>query len=1185
MGERFGQYELIARIGSGGMADVFLARRFGVEGFSRICAVKRMRAGLLNDEECVRMFLDEARYGAALNHPNIAQVLDLGRLGETYFIAMEFVDGPDLRGLLQRSTRDGVAIPVDAAVWVAARVAEGLHHVHEQCDPITGEPLNLVHRDIGHSNILVSRHGDVKITDFGILKTSAPRAVTRVGTLKGTIGYLSPEQCLELPIDRRADLFNLGIVLYELLTRTRVFLGANDFETLKRVAYADPAPPSKLDARVDARLDQIILGCLQKAPDRRPGTALEVMTALDNWLIDQGHRSPRGALVSWLKEHAADLYPSARARAERRLPTGSGGVGRRTTGEHDPPEQGPGDTAFVDLEELDAPTAPKLPQVSGVGAAPRGHNLPRSADPVIGREALTEDIVQRCMEGERLLTLVGIAGIGKSRLALAAARELRAHFREAGGIWYASLGEIEDLQTACSVIAGSLGICLTGGGTAQRSIGEIGAALAGRGAVMLVLDDFDRLVGQATALLGSWLEGAPDLRVLVTSRRVLRVQGERAMEVGPLALPVEGGDPGRSAAVRLFVERASVARPGYRPAGAELHAVANVVTKLEGIPLAIELAASRLRVLGAKHLLERLEQRFDVLTDAGGTGRQRTLRAAIDWSWDMLERPERVALAHCTVFRGGFSMDAAEAVIDLSGLDTPALVLDVVQSLRDRSMLRAWEHEAAPGEVRLAMYESIRAYALDKEPTGALDAALDRHLKWCVEVGRYLAERVFTHEGIAARAGLAAELDNLLAAHERACSALPRENWRTEAALQLCIPLSRLLGERGPMAMLLPLLERALALADGAEEPADLEGPMAAVLAERADVLSRLGRSEEGLPDAVRAAALAERAGDRGLVALAWLRQGVCQRFLGEAQASMQAAEEAGRIAEEAGEAWVAARARNLAGASHYERGERLPALRCFEAALAAAQQAGDNELAARCEGNIGCVYADYGRIDRAEPWFIKAYEHMQALDNRRGQAVCLCYLGLVAQERGDLGRARRQLTQSAVMMGEVGARHRQVHVEGLLGWCLLAAGELPRARELLEPAAGFFTSVGDRRTASMFLASLALVHELEGRPADARRDTAEAERLAAAQGDPIAICVVDLLRGAIEARTAAQEPEPLRSQLRSMARGRARRAMLRRPATEAHPKGQPALGAISSEVRFALGQLERCLPAAADDR
>ena len=318
MGERFGAYELIGRIGGGGMADVYLGQRAGVGGFSRIYAIKRMLAGLSRDEDSVQMFLAEARFGATLTHPNIVQILDVGQVEGTWYIAQEFIDGPDLHGALSRAAQRSCHFGAELAAWIVARVADGLQHAHTLRDPDTGEPLNLVHRDVNHGNILLSRHGEVKITDFGIAKARAVSKATASGVLKGKMGYMAPEQCLERPVDNRTDIFCLGIVLYELLTTRRLFRGANDVETMRQTVHRPTPRPSAHAGDVDSTLDEIVLHCLARPHEQRPASAAAVARRLDAWLQARGAREMRSAARQWLTENALDLCPTTRFGGRRR---------------------------------------------------------------------------------------------------------------------------------------------------------------------------------------------------------------------------------------------------------------------------------------------------------------------------------------------------------------------------------------------------------------------------------------------------------------------------------------------------------------------------------------------------------------------------------------------------------------------------------------------------------------------------------------------------------------------------------------------------------------------------------------------------------------------------------------------------------------------------------------------------
>src|SRR5688572_29826451 len=225
-GTRLGKYELIQRLAVGGMAELYLARCTGIEGFEKLVAVKRILPQYACNEEFVSMFLDEARLAATLQHANIAQVYDIGQTEHGLFFTMEFVRGADARELLKSAMRSGDDIPLDRALTIISGAAAGLHAAHEKRG-VDGEPLGIVHRDVSPANVLVSFDGCVKVIDFGVAKATRQQSQTRVGTLKGKIAYMAPEQCLGEPVDRRCDVFALGIVLYELTCGQWLFEGEN----------------------------------------------------------------------------------------------------------------------------------------------------------------------------------------------------------------------------------------------------------------------------------------------------------------------------------------------------------------------------------------------------------------------------------------------------------------------------------------------------------------------------------------------------------------------------------------------------------------------------------------------------------------------------------------------------------------------------------------------------------------------------------------------------------------------------------------------------------------------------------------------------------------------------------------------------------------------------------------------
>jgi serine/threonine protein kinase len=267
------------------MAEVFKAKAFGVEGFERLIAVKRILPSIAEDEEFITMFIDEAKIAVQLQHANIAQIFDLGKVGESYFIALEYVQGRDMRSIADRMRNTKEKIPIPMAVYVTMKVCEGLDYAHNKKDP-AGRELNLVHRDVSPQNILISYDGDVKIIDFGIAKAAGKAGKTQAGILKGKFGYMSPEQVRGLPLDRRSDIFAVGICLWEMLTAERLFVGESDFSTLEKVRNVEIIPPSKYNNELSQELEKIVLKTLSKEVEDRYQSAMDLHDDLQKWMYE-----------------------------------------------------------------------------------------------------------------------------------------------------------------------------------------------------------------------------------------------------------------------------------------------------------------------------------------------------------------------------------------------------------------------------------------------------------------------------------------------------------------------------------------------------------------------------------------------------------------------------------------------------------------------------------------------------------------------------------------------------------------------------------------------------------------------------------------------------------------------------------------------------------------------------------
>jgi predicted ATPase len=663
----------------------------------------------------------------------------------------------------------------------------------------------------------------------------------------------------------------------------------------------------------------------------------------------------------------------------------------------------------------------------GPRAAPRGEERGATAGPsarlpveptrFVGRARDLERIGSLLAEA-RIVTLWGPPGIGKTRTALQIAR------RHEG--WFCDLSEARDLAALHAAVARGLGVTL--GPDPETALARRLAAL---GAACVVLDNFEQLVAHAPATLGAWLEAAPAARFVVTSRERLRLREEVLVELLPLEQPREGQASAGAEALELLLDRVRAQRPAYAPDARELERLGRLVRLLEGIPLAIELAAARLPALGIEGLLERLDQRLELCgRGARGAGsRQATLRGAIEWSWQLLDAPLRRALARSSVFRGGFTLEAGEALIG------PGAV-EALEDLRDRSLL--W----SPSPGRFALYESIRDLAAEKlsagrdeAPAGERADAEAAHARYYLELGERHAER-FERSGGPIEV-LALERDNLLGVLARAAEA---ERW--DEAARAVLALGPVLATRGPARFHLELCDRVLA---------ELEGDPRLHHA-RALVRRTLGDLEGAEDDLLRA---------------------------------LEAVPE--------GALYVAAR-KDL-GVVHHQRRAVDQARACYEAALAAARALGDARAEGLLIGNLGALAHDVGRFEEAGLRYAEALERLRVVGDARHEGIFLTNLGVLEQEEGRPEAARRRYERALALLADAGDRRFQAITLGNLGLLEQEAGALDAARRRHEQALSLLEEVGDVRSEALCRARLGAVLAALGAHGEAERCFEQAER------------------------------------------------------------------------------------------
>jgi len=279
------RYKVIEKIASGGMAEVFRAESAGLEGFKKTVAIKRVLPHLSEKKQFIGMFLDEARVSAQLSHSNCVQVFDIGVGDNTYFIVMEYVDGADLKAIIEHLRATNRQMPPELACLICVKICEGLAYAHELSDA-EGRPMTIVHRDMSPPNVLVTRHGEVKIVDFGLAKANSQLEKSEPGIIKGKFSYLSPEAAQGKAVDQRTDIFAVGIILWELLAGRRLFLGETDLETVRQVQRAEVPPIRNFNAGVTPDLERVVARGLAGDPTRRYQSAREFGRDLNQVLFN-----------------------------------------------------------------------------------------------------------------------------------------------------------------------------------------------------------------------------------------------------------------------------------------------------------------------------------------------------------------------------------------------------------------------------------------------------------------------------------------------------------------------------------------------------------------------------------------------------------------------------------------------------------------------------------------------------------------------------------------------------------------------------------------------------------------------------------------------------------------------------------------------------------------------------------
>jgi predicted ATPase len=976
-GTRLGTYEILGPLGAGGMGEVYRARDSRLE---RDVAIKALPAAVGSDADRLARFRREAKVVAQLNHPHIAQIHQLlEHEGGTYLV-LEYVPG----NTLAETIRSRSGLDTEDALRLGAQVARALEAAHAR---------GVVHRDLKPGNIMVTPDGTAKVLDFGLAVQAAASSGDNSGTrtstgtpnggVQGTPGYMAPEQVRGEDVDGRADVWAFGCVLYECLAGAPAVRGRTHAELHAATLHADPEP-----GRLPESLPEPVRALLRRCLTR-------------------------------------DL-------ASR--------------------QQSIGDARLILQEALGA--APVTPDVPEAAATANPNNLPHDTSHFIGRQVqLTE--LDAIIEENVLLTLTGAGGSGKTRLSTELGR--RVLYRFDGGVWLAELAPVSDPVVVTAVVAEAFGVQEE----ANRPLAEsIGRHLGGRKA-LLILDNCEHVLEAATELTQALLRTVPGLRVVATSREALGVAGERSYRVPSLTLPppvsgspsahratpvsrtpqpargtpASGGTPsGRatpaapssptvdiapllaSESVALFLDRARGVKPAFELNESNAGAVTDICRKLDGIPLAIELAAARVKMLHPDQILSKLDDRFRLLT-SGGRGvmeRQRTLRAAVDWSYKLLTPSERRMFRTLSVFAGGWTLESAAAVCGPGGGEESAdldefEVLDLLTHLADKSLVQA---DDGGEEVRYRLLETVRQYAseeLDREDETA--AARDRHLdhlyEWAIEAtgGADSSNPV----SAAWMQRFAPETEDLMEAMSWAAMA---PAWSGDGLSRVSRGMR--IGER----------------LQGFWAAHGLSRPVGATM-ERL-----LERSDEAV---------------RELIPHATYLAGVCVEESGEFERGRTLMERALEMSRELNLPDATRRCLNGIGTACLRFGDWDGATQCFEESLRIAREGGDTYRIAAAIGNLATVlWSDPGR---ARALGHEALLLFQKIDNHSGMGNTLFNLAHSHLMEGDLDEARDLFSQALSVYRTFGDPSRIAGASAMLGVCLGQLGDAQGGRERLSEA------------------------------------------------------------------------------------------------------------------------------------
>ena len=955
-------FEGVEQIGRGGFGAVY---RYTQTGLDRTVAVKVLTVEL-DEENRARFFREQQAMGRLTGHPNIVPVLQVGTTGSGRpYLVMPY----HRHGSLEARIRVGGPLTLEQALRLGVKMAGAIESAHR---------LGIVHRDVKPANILLTDYDEPQLADFGIAQIAGGFR-TATGTVTGSPAYTAPEVLAGDPPVPAADVYGLGATVFSALTGHAAFERLSGEQVVAQFLRITTQPvPDLREHGIPEDVAEVIARAMARTPDRRPATAAEFGEELR--LLQRRHGFPvdEMALPTDVETGAVE----------------SGAVRSGVPGSVGDPERVPPGRGF-------AVSAP--PGATG--------DLPLDLTSFVGRrDELTA--AKNLLTGSRLVTLTGIGGVGKTRLAVRVAASVQRDY--ADGVRLVELGELHDGAAMVEAVAAAVGLRDQSGRQRREVLVEF---LVPR-QMLLVLDNCEHVVDASAELVELLLRRCPGVRILATSREPLGLGGEAVLALPPLAVP----DPERSLslralsrfdAVKLFVDRAAAAVPGFALTEDNAATVARICHRVDGLPLPIELAAARLRALSPEQILDRLTDRYVLLT-RGGRGvptRQQTLRWCIDWSFELCTATEQLVWGRMSVFAGSFDLDAAEHVCG-EGL-TVGEVLDTLTSLVDKSILI---REETGSVVRFRMLETLRDYGVEKlEQSGEAPAVRRRHMEWFEAMARQAEAEWVSARQLDWIALLKQEQPNLREALEFGLEDDPA------AGLRIAAALFRFWTSQGIYSEARRWYDRLLARYRG---PLTLDWVKALYAA--SVVVNIQGDFSAGTALVEQARTLAKQTTDplmRAYVSFAdgtlGLLSGDLEHVCTQLESARAGFDACGERASEISALVALATAYGLSGMTEQ-------AIECHERALAITGMHEEKIYRTYSLFSFGVVLWQQGDVDRAVPLLEESLQTSRQVRNPHNVAACLEALAWISFDRGDARRA-------AVLMGAADGLAREVGISPII--------------------------------------------------------------------------------------------------------------------------------------------------------